>query len=444
MVFHRSRRLLALAAAGLVTTTLAACGSDGGAGGGGDKSLDVLVGVNTQFAQQQQDWFKSTSEKFQAQTGATINWETFASANDELTKIQTSVVSGEGPDVYGLGTTFTPTAYSTGAFVKLGDEEWSKIGGKEKFVPSSLGISGPDENNQVGIPLASRPFVMAYNKDLLKKAGIDEPATTWDELTAQAEKLTTDDQWGLAVAYKDNFDPWKFVWEMSVQAGNPILDGKTANLDDPTVKKAYQTYFGWLTDNKVVDPAAIGWSNSQALAAFAEGKTGYFIMTSSLSALTLDKSAVKGKYDFALMPTVPPGASSRPADGVEAPSILSGDNMVVADYSDNKDLAFQFVKMLTDEESQLEQNKLFGVLPVNAAAAETLADDPKLETTLKALEKSKATPFNGAWGDVQLALTNVVVQSLPDLAQGSVSEEQLSARLAEAQKTAQSAADRSK
>jgi multiple sugar transport system substrate-binding protein len=246
------------------------------------------------------------------------------------------------------------------------------------------------------------------------------------------------------VAYKDNFDPWKFVWEMSVQAGNPILDGKTAKLDDPTVKKAYQTYFGWLTDDKVVDPAAIGWSNSQALAAFAEGKTGYFIMTSSLSALTLDKSAVKGKYAYALMPTVPPGETSRPADGVEAPSILSGDNIVVADYSDNQDLAFQFVKMLTDTESQLEQNKLFGVLPVNAEAAASLQDDPKLATTLDALEKSKATPFNGAWGDVQLALTNVVVQSLPDLSKGSISDEQLSARLAEAQKAAQSAADRSK
>ena len=26
-----------------------------------------------------------------------------------------------------------------------------------------------------------------------------------------------------------------------------------------------------------------------------------------------------------------------------------------------------------------------------------------------------ATPFTGAWGDIQLALTNVVVQSIPDL-----------------------------
>src|SRR6185436_19803271 len=176
---------------------------------------------------------KDISAKFKAQTGADVKFETFASANDELTKIQTSVVAGSGPDVYSVGTTFTPTAYSTGAFVKLGDEEWKKIGGKDKFNPATLGISGPDEQNQVGIPWVSRPFVMAYNTELLKAAGIDKPATTWDELTQQAKQLTKGDQYGLAVAYKDNFDPWKFVWGMAAQAGNPLVDGKTARIADP-------------------------------------------------------------------------------------------------------------------------------------------------------------------------------------------------------------------
>jgi len=437
--------MIALTTAGVLATGLSACGS-GGPGGsdGGDKSLDVLVAANSQFPEQQQAWFKSTGEKFKGQTGATINWETFATANDELTKIQTSVVSGEGPDVYGLGTTFTPTAYSTGAFVKLGDAEWTKLGGKEKFVSSSLGISGPDEANQVGIPSASRPFVMAYNTELLKKAGIDKPATTWDELTEQAKKMTQGDEYGMAVAYKDNFDPWKLIWKMSVQSGNPILEGKTASLDNPAVKKAYETYFGWLTEDKVVDPAAVGWSNSQALAAFSQGKTGYMLYTSSLSALTFDKSPIADKYGYALMPMIPPGATSRPANGVKAASILSGDNYVIADYSDNQDLAFELVKMLTDKESQLEQHKTFGVIPVNKEAAATLNSDPKLKTTLDALENSKATPFNGAWGDVQLALTNVVVQSIPDLSKGAVSSSDLDARIADAQKAAQSAADRSK
>ncbi len=440
----RTRLVAALAGAGLMATALAGCGGGGSAGGGEGGSLNVLVASNSQFPTQQQEWFKTTAAKFKAQTGADVTFETFATANDELTKIQTSVVSGQGPDVYGLGTTFTPTAYSTGAFVKLDDATWRKVGGKDKFVPSSLGISGPDANNQIGIPFVSRPFVMVYNADLLKKAGIDAPATSWDELEDQAKKLTTGDQYGIATAYKDNFDPWKIVWGMASQAGNPLIDGKTVTIDDPTVKKAYETYFGWLTKDKVVDPAAVGWSNTQALAAFAEGRTGYFLFTSTLASLTLDKSPVKGKYAYALMPTIPPGATSRPAGGVEAASILSGDNLVVADYSSKQDLAFRFVSMLTDKDAQLEYYTIFGNLPVNAEAAATLTSDPDLQVATQALDKSVATPFNGGWGDVQLALTNVVVQSIPGLAQGSVSEADLSARLADAQKAGQSAVDRAK
>ncbi len=439
----RLRTAAAVASVGLLAT-VAACGGGGSGSGGGNEPLNVLVASNSQFPTEQQQWFKTTSEKFKAATGSEVKFETFATANDELTKIQTSVVSGKGPDVYGLGTTFTPTAYSTNAFVKLDDAAWQKLGGKDKFVPSSLGISGPDDANQIGIPFVSRPFVMIYNKELLKKAGIDKPATTWDELTQQAKTMTKGDERGLALAYKDNFDPWKLIWGMSTQAGNPIIDGSTVKIDDPTVKKAYQTYFGWLTTDKVVDPAAVGWNNSQAMAAFGEGKTGYFLYSSTLAGLTLDKSAVAGNYDYALMPTVPPGATSRPGDGVEAASILSGDNLVVADYSKHKDRAFEFVKMITDEEAQLEYYKLFGNLPTNAAAAQSLSSDPKLAVAAQALEKSKATPFNGGWGDVQLALTNVVVQTIPELSAGSVSDASLSGRLADAQKAGQSAVDRAK
>ncbi|WP_239080057.1 ABC transporter substrate-binding protein [Paractinoplanes brasiliensis] len=424
---------------------VAACGGDdeGGAGGAG-KTLNVLIAANTQYPDEFQAWQKDISEKFKAATGAEVKFETFATANDELTKIQTSVVSGSGPDVYAVGTTFTPTAYSTGAFVKMGDEQWQKIGGKDKFNPATLGISGPDDQNQVGIPWVSRPFVMAYNTELLQAAGIDQPATTWDELTAQAKQLTKGDQYGLAIAYKDNFDPWKFVWGMSTQAGNPLIDGKTAKLQDPAVQKAYQTYFGWLANDKVVDPASVGWTNPQALAAFAKGKTGYFLLTTTTATNSLDSGAVKGKWKFALLPTVPPGATSRPAGGVEAASILSGDNLLVADYSKNKDLAFEYVKLVTDQEAQLDYYQKFGNLPANAAALQTLASDQKLEPVTEAAKKSVATPFTGAWADVQLALTNVAVQTLPELTKGPLNTGQLDSRIADAQKAAQSSLDRAK
>ncbi|MEV0720735.1 ABC transporter substrate-binding protein, partial [Asanoa sp. NPDC050611] len=163
------RKFVALTAALTLGAALTACGNDDG-GDAGDNTgvtLTMLMGVNNIYPEQQRQWFAEVSDKFKAETGATVRFETFASANDELTKIQTSVVAGQGPDVYALGTTFTPTAYATGAFVELKDDDWAKVGGRERFLPATLGISGPDKDHEVGIPFASRPFVMAYNKDML-------------------------------------------------------------------------------------------------------------------------------------------------------------------------------------------------------------------------------------------------------------------------------------
>src|ERR1043166_7951112 len=98
-------------AAATVTSALAACGGSGGGGSGGGgtngagQSLDVYVGTNTQFPEQVKAWRQDIGNQFKAQTGATVKWEEFASANDEITKIETSVVSGNGPDIYGVGTT---------------------------------------------------------------------------------------------------------------------------------------------------------------------------------------------------------------------------------------------------------------------------------------------------------------------------------------------------
>ena len=454
----RSRFALAavagIAAAGLVLTGCSGTGSSGststassGKIDGTGKTLDVMIAANTLYPTQQQQWFKDVSAQFQKETGATVKFETFASANDELTKIQTSVLSGQGPDIYDLGTTFTPTAYSTGAFVKLTDADWAKIGGRDRFVPATLGISGPDSKNEVGIPFLSRPFVMAYNKDLLAAAGIDKPATTWDGLADQAKKLTSGDVHGMAIAYADSFDPWKFIWAMSMQQGNTILDlkDKKATIDDAAVKKAYQTYFGWMTEDKVVDPAAIGWKNAQAVAAFANGKAAFLPMVSSSSQVTLDKSSVAGKYAYAVMPTVPPGATKLPSDGKPAATIISGDNMVVAKYSKNQDLAFALVKMLTSSENQVKYTKTFGDLPTNADAAKQIEQGNELLTPiLEAGTKAYGTPFTGAWGDTQLALVNVVVQSIPALSSGKVSSSDLDAKLKTAQDTAQASLNKAK
>ncbi|MFC4948039.1 ABC transporter substrate-binding protein [Pseudonocardia sp. GCM10023141] len=430
--------------AAVAALALQACGSGPGAsGGGGGGTLSVLVAANGQYPDKQKAWFTQISDTFRKSTGAEVHFETFASAADEQKRIQTSVVSGEGPDIYSLGTTFTPVAFATGAFLQMGDADWKAVGGKDRFIPATLAISGPDDAHQVGIPFLSRPFVMAYNTKLFAEAGIAGPPTTWDELVADGKKLTKGDQFGMAAAYADNFDPWKFVWMFANQYGNPLVDGKKARLDDPTLQKAYDAYFGFLTKDHIVNPEAAGWNAAQSLASFATGKSAMILMSGPGAIPTLDTSAVKSDYAFAKMPEVPPGATALPAGGRPATTIVSGDNIAVASYTKNKDLALKFVELITSEAEQVNYTKTFGDLPTNVAAAKQITDTTKqLAPIIEAGKAAIPTPFTGAWSEVQLALTNIAVQSRPDLSAGGVSEAALAGRLAEAQKAAQTAVDR--
>ena len=218
---------------------LAACGggssSDSSSGSGSGGSLDIYIGAQPNFPEQFATWSKALTDTFKAKTGADLTIETYASASDETTKIQSSVVAGSGPDIYNLGTTFTPVAYATQGFLTLSDDDWKKIGGRERFLPQTLGMSGPDEANQIGVPAAMRPFGLAYNTDMFTAAGITTTPTTWDDFVADATKLTNSGTgvYGTTLDFSDPFDPWKFVWAMTEQQGGYFVspDLKTAGLN---------------------------------------------------------------------------------------------------------------------------------------------------------------------------------------------------------------------
>lgn len=274
-------------------------------------------------------------------------------------------------------------------------------------------------------------------------AGIDAPPATWDEFIADAQTLTDGDVYGAAIAYADQYDPWKFIWTMAASAGNTIVDGTDVTFDDPAVTHAYETYFGFLTEDAIVDPASVSWKNAQAVAEFAAGNAAMVPMVTSGSYPTLVDSAIADEWAYAPMPTVPAGESERPAGGLDAASTISGDNMVVADYSPNQDLALAFLEFVTGEEQQLHYFDVFGELPANAAAAaQVAADHPEYQAVLEAQERSAPTPYTGGWSDVQIALGNVVVQSLPGLSSGSVSESSLDSLISEAQAQASKAIER--
>ena len=441
-LWRRGACAVALATA----TPLLVVGCGGGGSAAGSHELHVLVGANADYPKQQAQWERDLKQKFKARTGADLVFQTFSDSSDETTKIETSMVSGTGPDVFQIGTTLTPVASSTRGFDSLSGQDWRQIGGRGRYIQRSLAMSGPDASHYMGVPSALRPYGIVYNKQKFAAAGITRPPATWDELVADAKKLTTRSSgtYGMALDYADGYDPWKYIWTLTEQAGGSFVsNGSKAQLDSPEVVKATEDYFGLLTKDHVADPASAGWDSSKAIAAFASGKAAILPMVTPSVIPSLNASQVKGKYAFAPMPTVPLGASQRPAGGVAAGSVVSGDDLAIANYAD-KPLALQFVNLVTSKPMQLEQWKLFGYIPSNRQAAAQLSSaDPRIAAFLKAENSSVPTPFTGAFGDIENGLENVSKQSLPDLSHGTYSPGKVSALLRQANTTAQSALDRS-
>jgi len=445
------RKASAVAVAAAAALLLAACGgsssTDSSSGSGSGGSLDIYIGAQPNFPDQFATWSKDLTDKFKAKTGADLTIETYASAADETTKIQSSVVAGSGPDIYNLGTTFTPVAYATQGFLTLSEDDWKKIGGRERFLPQTLGMSGPDEANQIGVPAAMRPFGLAYNTDMFTAAGIASPPTTWDDFVTDATKLTNSAAgvYGTTLDFSDAFDPWKFIWAMTEQQGGYFVspDLKTAGLNSDQTLSATTGYFDLLTKYHLADPASVGWKAGDAIAAFSQGKAAMYPMVTAQAIPTLDKSPLKGHYALASLPTVALGMTERPAGAEPAASIVSGDNIAIASYTKDKDLALQFIDLMTSTDQQLANYQAFGNLPTNQDAMNQLsAQNALLAPFLEIESNSTPTAFTGAWADVQNGVTNVVTQSQPSLASGSCDTGAVKALLDTANSSAQSALDR--
>jgi multiple sugar transport system substrate-binding protein len=437
--FQRAMAIgLTAASAGVL---LAACDS-GTASGNSGKVLQVLFGLNTTLAKQQKAWFDQISSDFKALTGATIAWDTFNGTSDELTRIQTAIVSGAGPDIFTIGTTFVPTAQATNGFDLLSDADWQAVGGKSRFFTEQLTTAGITPDKPISVPFVMRPFALVYNTDLFQQAGIATPPTTWTDFVTSAQKLTTASAgiYGTAMDPQDTFDPWKILWHVTKQLGGDFIsaDYKTATMNSPEAVQAVQFWFDWVTKYHIVDPASMQWKAANATQAFATGKVGMLIMVTATIIPTLESSAVKGKYAFAPLPTIPYGLQQLPTGGVPIETIVSGDNLTIASYSSVKDLALKFINMVTDKPHQLLYTQTFGDLPTNADAANQLASqNAQTKAFVQSENGATPTPATGEWGPLEVALAGVCAKLGGEVATGTYDPSHIKPYLDQANATIQ-------
>lgn len=188
------RKVLALLMASIMVLGLASCGKAGssGSGSGQDSKLASDEKITLKFANYAlledayKEFWAGVKSGFEAKhPNITIEWVTAPYA--EITsQVITKAGAGDKCDlVFGENSwisAFEDAGFAAAAADIMG-EDYLK-----NFHESALDSCSVD-GKAYGIPMYVSPFILYYNADIFKKAGIENPPETYDELLAVCAKI---------------------------------------------------------------------------------------------------------------------------------------------------------------------------------------------------------------------------------------------------------------
>lgn len=419
----------AVIAAALVLTGAAACGGDGGGDG---KTLTYWASVEGTGTQQTKQTLEPVLKKFEQQTGIHVNYQVIPWSNLQK-KILTAVTSGSGPDVVDIGNTWSPSLAATGAFLSFDKSTMDKVGGSKRFIKTALDATGLPDKPPMSLPIYGEAYGLFYNKAMFEKAGIDDPPETWKELIADAKKLTNaPDQWGMVIEGDSYTEAahWSFV--LGQQYENPLYEDGKPNFATPAMVKAVRRYVDFIGKDKIVDPAAAQYGDSQFSHAFADGDAA-MLVAQDITMGSITKLGMKpSEYGIAPMP-VP---EKRAADKGVVKSHTGGINLAVFKNTENKKSSLKFAKYMTGKSAQTALNKGYGTLPT----IKTVYDNKAFKTgPYKEFRKiyqnnSKPMPLVASESQMETSLGNAVVRLIAKAAStGSVSDDDVLSALQSAE-----------
>lgn len=434
-------RTIRAAAAVTLAISIAAgvtgCGGGTSSGGSNDSPKTLTYWASNQGPSIEADKKILTPElkKFEKQTGIKVKLEVVPWA-DLLNRILAATTSGQGPDVLNIGNTWSASLQATGALLPWNKENFDAIGGRDRFVDSAVASAGAKGQDPAAVPLYSLAYALYYNKKSFADAGIEKPPATWDELVADAKKLTKDGKWGLGAEGSNLSNNIHQTFVLGQQHGADFFDadGKPTFTSDGAVA-AVKQYIDFMAKDKIIAPGNAEYAQNQSLTDFAKGKTAMVLWQAAAS--TFASQGMKPE-DWGAAPV--PVASGTPGQGKNTNSMVAGINMAVFKNTKNLDGAEKFVKFMTSDDEQKLLNKTYGSIPpVKTAQADEAFSAPDLAVLRDTLAKSAAPlPQVPNESQFETAVGTAVKELWADAAAGRpVTTESVKARLEKAQQTMQ-------
>ncbi|WP_221583446.1 sugar ABC transporter substrate-binding protein [Microbacterium sp. G2-8] len=402
----RSRFITTAAVGTVALLGLAGC-SGGGSSEGGDSSggsLDVWImqGTNPDG----EAFFDDVAAAFEEETGATLNVE-FVQWADAHDRFVTSIAGGTTPDIAETGTTWTAEFADAGALAPIGD--YVSEAGLEGDLVEGLVEAGTYDDELYGMPWYAGVRSIVYRADVFEELGLEAP-TTWDEIVAAGEAIEAEhpDMNAFAVPGGAEMVTYPWVWGAGGEVATQSGDEWTSELDSAESVEGIEFFTGLATEHGFSSAGATTWNEVDVLDSFAAGDTAMAVMGSwTPSAIVEQNPDLEGSIAAAPIPG---------KDGGIAPSVLGGSHLSMFQTADDKDLAWQFLELMTTGDFAEQWGEQSGYFPGQTSLLESVmsSDDPLVAPFATQFVEGGATlPVTPAFGAVQAKeTTNTAMQSI--------------------------------
>ena len=256
-------------------------------------------------------------------------------------KIAVSVRSADAPDVAYIDGRWIPEFQAsdfltdlTGRVKTLPKDDWYAASWEPATVDGKI----------YGIPDRVDPWMIYYNVDLLKAAGVNEFPKTTEELIEAGKKISKDGvyAWGL-LAQNDASIISRFLNILYMHHASFITpDGKKAAINTPEAVAALTFYTDLLNKHRIAQPSAMSDGLNEVKQLFMTKQVAMMI-DGPWARGTLREMAPTVNWSVARFPSVP---------GKEPAFTTTTWNYVLFDNSQNKDAAWKFIDFLVKPENQ--------------------------------------------------------------------------------------------
>ncbi|WP_310427458.1 sugar ABC transporter substrate-binding protein [Chamaesiphon sp. VAR_48_metabat_135_sub] len=383
------RRLLICGLLGLVLTGVVSCLKSP------SSKTPQLEFWTMQLQPKFNDYFKDAISKFEvANPGIKVHWVDVPWGAMQG-KIQAAMGAKTAPDVVNLNPDFAIQLAARNAWLNL-DSVLTK-GESKEYLPS-IWQAGTLEGKAFSFPWYLTTNVTIYNQELLTKAGVLQPPTTYQELAQAAKQIKEKTgKYALFTTFvpEDSND----VLESLVQMGVQLIDkqGKTA-FNTPAGRAAFQ-YWVDLYKQGLLPKEALTQGHQQGIQLYQAGETAML----SAGAPFIDTIA-KNAPQIAKISAVAPQISGQ--TGKKGVAVM---NLVIPRSSKMSDAAVKFALFITNASNQVAFAQASDTLPSNIKAVADYKNKLESHNDKSALDRGKLVSAE------QLSQSEILIPPLKNL-----------------------------